>query len=126
MLKIIFLVQGIRDLLWLPIEQYQKDGRLMRGFQRGANSFTTSTAMASLELISRLIQIIQTTAETAYDMVSPGPSVKTNRQKGKGKTKRYSQPADIREGMAIAYLVVKEVTSQLKRDGVFFVFFLFF
>ena len=118
MIKIIFLVQGIRDLLWLPIEQYQKDGRLMRGFQRGANSFTTSTAMASLELISRLIQIIQTTAETAYDMVSPGPSVKTNRQKGKGKTKRYSQPADIREGMAIAYLVVKEV-NQLKRDGVF-------
>lgn len=117
----------------MPIEQYQKDGRLVRGFQRGANSFTTSTAMASLELISRLIQvfyrkfeiqlayvlailivlnllqIIQATAETAYDVVSPGPSVRNSRRNGKGQTKRYSQPADIREGMAIAYLVVKEV-----------------
>ncbi|KAK6635316.1 hypothetical protein RUM44_000567 [Polyplax serrata] len=106
--SLVQLIQGIRDLFWMPIEQYQKDGRLVRGFQRGANSFTTSTAMASLELISRLIQIIQATAETAYDVVSPGPSVRNSRRNGKGQTKRYSQPADIREGMAIAYLVVKE------------------
>lgn len=31
----------------------------MRGLQRGANSFTTSTAMAALELTSRLVQAIQ-------------------------------------------------------------------
>lgn len=53
------LVQGIRDLFWLPIEQYQKDGRIVRGLQRGANSFTTSTALAALELTSRLIHLIQ-------------------------------------------------------------------
>lgn len=55
----ISLVQGIRDLFWLPIEQYQKDGRIVRGLQRGANSFTTSTAMAALELTNRLVQAIQ-------------------------------------------------------------------
>lgn len=43
----------------MPIEQYQKDGRIIRGIQRGANSFTTSTAMAALELTSRLIHLIQ-------------------------------------------------------------------
>lgn len=53
------IVQGIRDLFWLPIEQYQKDGRLVRGLQRGANSFTTSTAMAALELTSKIIHLIQ-------------------------------------------------------------------
>lgn len=52
-------VQGIRDLFWLPIEQYQKDGRIVRGLQRGANSFTTSTALAALELTSRIIHLIQ-------------------------------------------------------------------
>lgn len=104
------LFQGIRDLFWLPIEQYQKDGRLVRGLQRGANSFTTSTAMAALELTSRIIHLIQATAETAYDMVSPGPSVRRRPVKGrKGKRKHYSQPQDIREGMANAYMVVKEV-----------------
>lgn len=41
-------------------------------------------------------------------MVSPGPSVRTRRT-GKGRPRRFSQPADIREGVANAYLVVKEV-----------------
>ena len=78
--------------------------------QRGANSFTTSTAMAALELTSRLVAAIQSTAETAYDMVSPGPSVRCKKNNQKGRRKRYySQPMDIREGVANAYLLVKEV-----------------
>ncbi|XP_076234909.1 autophagy-related 2 [Calliopsis andreniformis] len=106
--SLVQLFQGIRDLFWLPIEQYQKDGRIIRGLQRGANSFTTSTAMAALELTSRLIYAIQSTAETAYDMVSPGPSVRQKTKGQKGRRKRYSQPLDIREGMANAYMLVKE------------------
>ena len=54
-----FTAQGIRDLFWLPVEQYQKDGRIVRGLQRGASSFTTSTAMAVLELTNRLVQSVQ-------------------------------------------------------------------
>lgn len=53
-----FIVQGIKDLFWLPIEQYQKDGRIVRGLQRGANSFTKSTLMAALELTSRIINLV--------------------------------------------------------------------
>ena len=55
----LFSVQGIRDLFWLPVEQYRKDGRIVRGLQRGAHSFTTSTAMAALELTNRLVQTVQ-------------------------------------------------------------------
>ncbi|KAF7991887.1 hypothetical protein HCN44_010688 [Aphidius gifuensis] len=106
--SLVQLFQGIRDLFWMPIEQYQKDGRIVRGLQRGANSFTTSTAMAALELTSRIVHAIQTTAETAYDMVSPGPSVRRKNKGQKGRRKRYSQPLDIREGMANAYMLVKE------------------
>lgn len=108
-LSLSLTVQGIRDLFWLPIEQYQKDGRIIRGLQRGANSFTTSTVMAALELTSRLLYAIQSTAETAYDMVSPGPSVRQKNRGQKGRRKRYSQPLDIREGMTNAYMLVKEV-----------------
>ena len=53
------LVQGVRDLFWLPVEQYRKDGRLVRGIQRGTHSFTTSTAIAALELTNRLVQSVQ-------------------------------------------------------------------
>ena len=56
---ILCLVQGVRDLFWLPIEQYQKDGRIAKGLQRGANAFSTSAAMAALELTNRLVQTIQ-------------------------------------------------------------------
>lgn len=59
-------MKGIRDLFWLPVEQYQKDGRIVRGIQRGANSFTTSTAMAALELTSRIIHLIQV---SNYNMI---------------------------------------------------------
>lgn len=52
-------VQGVRDLFWMPVEQYQRDGRIVRGIQRGAHSFTTSTAMATLELTNRLVQTVQ-------------------------------------------------------------------
>lgn len=102
-------VQGIFDLFWLPIEQYQKDGRIVRGLQRGAQSFTARTALAALEITSRLIYLLQVgfkeffddwsanwihqqiTAETAYDMVSPGPSVR-RRVNRKGKRKRIHPP----------------------------------
>ncbi|KAG8449121.1 hypothetical protein GDO86_015975 [Hymenochirus boettgeri] len=107
--SLVQLVQGLKDLVWLPIEQYRKDGRIVRGFQRGAASFGTSTAMAALELTNRIVQTIQAAAETAYDMVSPGPS--PNELK---RAKRFShhrlvhQPVDLREGVAKAYTVVKE------------------
>lgn len=52
-------VHGVRDLFWMPIEQYRKDGRIIRGLQRGAASFGTSTASAALELSNRLVQAIQ-------------------------------------------------------------------
>lgn len=57
------LIQGLRDLVQLPIEQYQKDGRIVRGLQRGANSFTTSTAMAALEIATRIVNLIQVCGE---------------------------------------------------------------
>lgn len=108
MYSLVQLFQGIRDLFWLPIEQYQRDGRIVRGLQRGANSFTTSTAMAALELTTRIVHAIQSVAETAFDMVSPGPSVRHRKhKKGSGRS-RYNQPADIREGVTNAIMLVRE------------------
>ncbi|XP_032883372.1 autophagy-related protein 2 homolog B isoform X1 [Amblyraja radiata] len=107
--SLVQLVQGLKDLVWLPIEQYRRDGRIVRGLQRGAASFGTSTAMAALELTNRLVQTIQAAAETAYDMVSPGSNAH-----GLMRTKRISQhrlahqPVDLREGVAKAYDLVKE------------------
>ncbi|XP_069064370.1 autophagy-related protein 2 homolog B isoform X2 [Pleurodeles waltl] len=107
--SLVQLVQGLKDLVWLPIEQYRKDGRIVRGFQRGAASFGTSTAMAALELTNRMVQTIQAAAETAYDMVSPGLSpIEATRTKRFSHHRLAHQPVDLREGVAKAYTVVKE------------------
>lgn len=108
--SVVQLFQGFRDLLWLPIEQYRKDGRLIRGLQRGAASFGSSTASAALELSNRLVQAIQATAETVYDILSPASPISRSLQDkhSSRKLRRGQQPADLREGMAKAYDTVRE------------------
>ncbi|XP_069500847.1 autophagy-related protein 2 homolog A [Ambystoma mexicanum] len=108
--SVVQLFHGLRDLFWMPIEQYRKDGRIIRGLQRGAASFGTSTASAALELSNRLVQAIQATAETVYDILSPTPPVTRvlMDKKYARKLKRSKQPADLREGVAKAYDTVRE------------------
>ncbi|XP_061461555.1 autophagy-related protein 2 homolog A isoform X2 [Rhineura floridana] len=109
--SVVQLFHGLRDLFWLPIEQYRKDGRIIRGLQRGAASFGTSTASAALELSNRLVQAIQATAETVYDILSPtAPPVMRPLldKKNTRKLRRGQQPADLREGVAKAYDAVRE------------------
>ncbi|XP_061541277.1 autophagy-related protein 2 homolog A isoform X1 [Phycodurus eques] len=110
--SVVQLFHGVRDLFWLPIEQYRKDGRIIRGLQRGAASFGTSTASAALELSNRLVQAIQATAETVYDILSPTPPLNryaiTEGRAPSSRPRRFAQPADLREGVAKAYDTVRE------------------
>lgn len=50
----------------MPIEQYQRDGRIVRGIQLGAQSFTSRTALAALELTTRLIYLLQVWDSTPH------------------------------------------------------------
>uniref|UniRef100_G1R023 Autophagy related 2A n=1 Tax=Nomascus leucogenys TaxID=61853 RepID=G1R023_NOMLE len=108
--SVVQLFQGFRDLLWLPIEQYRKDGRLMRGLQRGAASFGSSTASAALELSNRLVQAIQVSGRDVYDILSPAAPVSRSLQDKRSarRLRRGQQPADLREGVAKAYDTVRE------------------
>ncbi|KAJ8338027.1 hypothetical protein SKAU_G00369930 [Synaphobranchus kaupii] len=108
--SVVQLFHGVRDLFWMPIEQYRRDGRIIRGLQRGAASFGTSTASAALELSNRLVQAIQATAETVYDILSPTPPLTRCMTDGRpaNRPRRAPQPADLREGVAKAYDTVRE------------------
>ncbi|KAJ8405136.1 hypothetical protein AAFF_G00321270 [Aldrovandia affinis] len=108
--SVVQLFHGVRDLFWMPIEQYRRDGRIIRGLQRGAASFGTSTASAALELSNRLVQAIQATAETVYDILSPTPPLSRYITEGRpaSRPRRAPQPADLREGVAKAYDTVRE------------------
>ncbi|SNX82554.1 related to APG2 - required for sporulation [Melanopsichium pennsylvanicum] len=56
---------GLADLVLLPIEQYHKDGRVLRGMQKGATSFAKSTALEAVKLGARLATGTQVILEQA-------------------------------------------------------------
>ena len=99
-------VYGVVDLVWLPYQHYQEDGRIIWGLQRGATAFTSSTGVAIVELSSRLLESVQSFAQMAYDMVAPNecPSRALVHQH------KPHEPLDFREGFANAYDVVSAVS----------------
>lgn len=85
----------------------------MRGLQRGTYNFSSSTMEALLVLTERLVCIIHSGAATAFDLVNPGPSMRSKAKGTKGKRKRFNHPLDIREGMNNACQLVKEVIIEV-------------
>ncbi len=49
----------MRDLVWMPVEEYRKDGHLVKGIQKGAGSFGVSTSSAVIDLAQRLVGAVQ-------------------------------------------------------------------
>lgn len=45
---------GIADLVLLPIEQYQKDGKVLKGISRGTRSFLKATTTETVRIGSHL------------------------------------------------------------------------
>jgi len=44
--SVVQFFQGVHDLVWLPVEQYKKDGRIIRGLQKGTSAFGKSRVLA--------------------------------------------------------------------------------
>ncbi|VDP43760.1 unnamed protein product [Soboliphyme baturini] len=102
------IVQGVRDLFWIPVYQYRTDGHIIKGVQRGAHSFGISTVVAMLELSQKLVSAIQEFSEVAFEIVNPEyPS---------GRRQDIFQPvpkpADFREGLSMACSTVKTGFSE--------------
>lgn len=93
----------MRDLVWMPIDQYRRDRRLVRGIQRGASSFSASTAMAAIDLTNRLVHLIQCTAQFAHDVVTPPARLRYNVP-----MLSLNQPRDFKEGVTNAAMLLKE------------------
>jgi autophagy-related protein 2 len=60
---------GVADLVLLPIAQYKKDGRVVRGVQKGATSFVKSTAIEALKLGTKLATGTQVVLEHAENVL---------------------------------------------------------
>lgn len=115
---------GMADLVLLPIAQYKKDGRIIRGVQKGTTAFVKSTAMEAIKLGARLAtgtQVVLEQVESVFGDQFQGPitaeAIQVNtiadefdsRNRGDGLVSdelisRYAeQPRNIKEGMQSAY-----------------------
>ncbi|TPP62221.1 hypothetical protein FGIG_05540 [Fasciola gigantica] len=70
-------------------------GGFIQGLRRGTRSFSSSTLWATLQLSIQSVRVVQSIAETAYDLVTPGPALRSRQL-------RLRQPADLREGFGNA------------------------
>ena len=75
---------GIADLVLLPIEQYKRDGHIIRGLQKGGRAFTKATTLEALKIGTKLAVGTQVLLEHADDIfgssnANAGPSTSTSR-----------------------------------------------
>lgn len=65
------LGDGIAQLIRAPIEQYRKDGRIVRGLQKGVKGFAKSTALESIRIGSKIAIGTQNVLSYADRMFNP-------------------------------------------------------
>ena len=61
---------GVKDLVVVPMREYQKDGRIVRSIQRGAISFAKTTSNELVKLGAKLAIGTQTALQGAEDLLS--------------------------------------------------------
>ena len=121
------LVYGVRDLVLLPLEQYKKDGRIVRGLQKGTTSFTHSTTLSFLDVTNKFLNVVKFAAELAFDVMSPDgcvvygklphPVRDCKRKAGRAIVRRSrGTPADLREGMLGAVQLLREGFDETARS----------
>ena len=119
---------GVADLVLLPIAQYKKDGRIVRGVQKGTTSFVKTTAIEAIKLGAKLANGTQIILEQAEHVLGGRNDANRGQDGGMSKSEilgivddssdgdddmspattadlsRYAnQPGDIREGLQLAY-----------------------
>lgn len=111
---------GVADLVLLPIAQYRKDGRVVRGLQKGTAAFVKSSAMEAIKLGARLAtgtQVILEKAENvlggqfktpitaeAMQTATHGGDMTAEELERAELISRYAeQPTNVKEGVQSAY-----------------------
>jgi len=113
---------GVADLVLLPISQYKKDGRIVRGMQKGATAFVKSTAIEAIKMGARLATGTQVILEQAENVLGGQFSesyanesfqistfddighLSNDPEEESDLISKYAeQPADVRQGVQSAY-----------------------
>ncbi|KAG9320729.1 hypothetical protein KVV02_001777 [Mortierella alpina] len=85
--SLVNLGSGIADLVLLPIEQYKRDGHIIRGLQKGGQAFTRATTLEALKIGTRLAVGTQVLLEHADEIFGSGAAAGNSSSTAGGKSK---------------------------------------
>ncbi|KAG0100724.1 autophagy- protein 2 [Podila epicladia] len=88
--SIVNLGSGIADLVLLPIEQYKRDGHIIRGLQKGGQAFTRATTLEALKIGTKLAVGTQVLLEHADEIFGSGSGAATRNPKAGSPNAGYS------------------------------------
>lgn len=99
--SIVRLGSGIKDLVVVPVREYQKDGRVVRSLKKGAVQFAKNTTSELIKFGAKLAAGTQTILESA---VPPPEVTPTGSDETPTKLSLYAnQPLTISQGISSAY-----------------------
>uniref|UniRef100_A0A0N5ALH6 Autophagy-related protein 2 n=1 Tax=Syphacia muris TaxID=451379 RepID=A0A0N5ALH6_9BILA len=104
------IAKGMRDLFLMPVDEYWKvDGHVVRGLQKGVESFGFSAASVTVDIAQKTAGFIEKFAEIVFDIVSP--AVPINKSSKIFHHTGEKRPNDLRQGFHMAYETFKEGVS---------------
>jgi hypothetical protein len=90
---------GMADLVLLPIEQYRRDGRVVKGLRRGMEKFIRTAAMETLQIGTKLAVGAQIILEHADSILAPASS---STKKPNPASRYAASPRNLSDGMGKA------------------------
>jgi autophagy-related protein 2 len=89
--SLVRLGSGFRELLLLPLEEYQRDGRVFRGLMQGGLVFAQTTANEVLKFGAKVAAGTQAWLESAEGALG-GPGTSARRDTGRRSATPYMSP----------------------------------
>ncbi|KAJ1507848.1 autophagy- protein 2 [Coelomomyces lativittatus] len=101
------LGSGMVDLVLLPVSQYRKEGKVIKGLQRGAHSFVKTAAVETLNLGTKV-------SVGTYTLLRKADCFLEN-QPAPLQSAYAQQPKDLKEGIELAYKSISKNVSQVAK-----------
>ncbi|KAI9021939.1 hypothetical protein DFJ74DRAFT_643542 [Hyaloraphidium curvatum] len=112
---------GVADLVLLPIEQFNRDGKIVRGIQKGAMSFVKLAGVEVLNVSSNIALGTQALFQRADEMLAGDrrPSASDSRSRGRGlDSAPRSIAADLREVASTIVAIPVDVREAANSHGI--------
>lgn len=126
---LVTMSEGIRDLVQIPVREYKKDGRIVRGLGMGAAAFAQKTGTELIKLTAKVAVGTQNVLQNAEGMLTTasageGSSIQTGWEDGdmrpeeKKQISLYAaQPVGVAQGLRSAYTsLVRDLSTT--RDAI--------